>query len=81
MQLTTSGVVDRLRGEGWQITVGYLAYLLRECPLLRPETRAGQLYLWQPADIERLKVALRDRGRGPVPRVGQPLPPQRGGQP
>jgi hypothetical protein len=69
MGYTTSELVDRLGAEGFQITAGYLSYLLRECPVLKPESRVSSLYLWQPADVERLKGALKDRHRGPPPLI------------
>lgn len=82
MSFTTSELVDRLRAEGFQVTAGYLSYLLRECPILKPESRVSSLYLWQPADVERLKAALAERGRGPLPRVGlNPPSCTNGGQP
>lgn|GEM_PF-3969482 len=82
MGYTTSELVERLRSEGYQVTSGYLGYLLRECPILRPETRVGLLFVWQPADVARLKAALTERGRSPAPQVGQVQPPcKNGGRP
>ena len=82
MGYTTSEVVGRLRAEGFQVTSGYLGYLLRECPILRPATRVGCLFVWQPADVERLKAALTERRRIPIPQVGQVQPPcKNGGRP
>ena len=65
MGLATSALVDQLRAAGYRITTGYLQFLCRENPVLKPEEKLGPLYVWQPADVERLKAALVERGRGP----------------
>jgi len=65
MSMTTSQLIERLQAQGYQITPGYLSYLLREQTILKPNERAGLLYLWQPADVDRLKAELQHRGRGP----------------
>jgi len=62
----TTDVLDKLREEGFIVTVGYLNYLLRERIVATPEKRVGGVLLWEEADIDRLKYALQRRGRGPV---------------
>ena len=76
MSTATSELVDQLRKEGYRVTTGYLQFLLREHPVLKPAGKLGPLYVWEPADIERLKAALVERGRGPVQR-GEDAPPLR----
>jgi hypothetical protein len=66
MSLSSSDLVAQLQSEGFQVTAGYLSYLLREHTVLRPDERLSGLFVWSPADVDRLKAALRERDRGPV---------------
>ena len=61
----TSEVLDRLRAEGFEVSVGYLQYLLRERVIPTPAARIGGVFVWSPADEERLRGELIRRGRGP----------------
>jgi len=58
----TRAVVERLKGEGYEITEPYLVSLIRTDALPRPE-KFGHQYAWSDADVERLRGILRRRGR------------------
>lgn len=64
MQGTTQ-VVDRLRSEGFQISLAYTAYLLRERIIAVPDKGIGGCLVWTEADERRLRAELLRRGRGP----------------
>ena len=67
--MRTGEVVAVMRAEGFELTPGYLDFLIRERHVPPPErNRAG--YIWAKADIDRLRGALRRRGRGPAKRAG-----------
>ena len=66
----TSGVVDHLRSQGWDLSPGYVHSLIRERVLPAPELGPGRVYIWTQADIDRLVSVLRRRGRGPVETQG-----------
>jgi hypothetical protein len=80
--LTSSEVVGLLSAQGYRLSSGYLGYLVRENRLLRPETKAGTIFLWLPADIERLRSVLHERDRGPALAVRrEPSAGEIGGRP
>lgn len=64
--LGTSDILDRLRSQGYRVSVGYLQYLLRERIVPTPEERVGGVLVWEEADIDRLKHTLIRRNRGPA---------------
>ncbi len=64
--MRTGAVIATLRQEGFDLTPGYLDYVLRERHLIPPE-RNGVGYVWEKADVDRLRSVLRRRGRGPAP--------------
>jgi hypothetical protein len=61
----TAQVLDQLRAEGFEVSHSYLGWLIRDRLFIPPEKAPGGAWVWQPADIERLRQALRRRGRGP----------------
>ena len=61
----TTEVVDQLRGQGYELSHAYLAYLLRERVLATPEKGPGGAFLWAEAEIAALRRELVRRGRGP----------------
>ncbi len=63
--LGTTAMLDQLRGEGYTVSAGYLQYLLRERTLAPPAARIAGVFIWEPADVDRVRRALRRRGRGP----------------
>jgi hypothetical protein len=63
--LSTRDVVESLRREGFDLSIGYLQFLWRERHLLRPDARFGDAFAWTDADVDRLRSVLRRRGRGP----------------
>ena len=73
----TTDVLDRLRGEGFQVSVGYLQYLLRERVVVPPAERVSSIFVWEEADVQRLKSELLRRGRGPDDGLGR----EQGGTP
>lgn len=68
MQGTTK-VINQLREEGYQISPGYLQYLLRERILSPPKERFLGSYVWGEEDIERLRRVLQHRSRLKVTEV------------
>ena len=64
--LGTSDVLDRLRVEGFDVSAGYLQYLIRERIFEPPAQRIGGAYAWEDADVRRLRSLLVRRGRGPT---------------
>ena len=65
MNRSTAHVVDLLRSEGFSVSPGYVAWVLREGHVAKPETRVGMAYLWTEPDVEQLRAFLRRRDRGP----------------
>ena len=65
----TSEVLDRLRAEGFEVSVGYLQYLLRERIIPAPQQRVGSAFVWEDEDEQRLRRELIKRGRGPCPQL------------
>ena len=61
----TTQMLEQLRGEGYQVSPGYLQYLLREGLLTAPQKVFCGIYVWGPSDVSRLQSLLRRRGRGP----------------
>ena len=62
--MRTGEVVSALQAEGFDLTPGYLGFLIRERHVFQPaRDKAG--YLWEVADLDRLRGALRRRGRKP----------------
>jgi len=61
----TTAVVDRLRGDGFQVNAGYVAWLIRDRWLPAPEKGPGRAMIWTDADVQRLRSILYRRGRGP----------------
>ena len=66
MGRSTAEVVDMLRSEGFSVSPGYVAWALREGHVPSPENRVGMAYLWQEADVARLRSFLMRRNRGPA---------------
>lgn len=64
--LSTEQVICQLEAEGFDVTWGYIQFLMRERHLKPPE-RVGRALIWGQQDIERLKILLRKRGRLPRP--------------
>ena len=62
---STREVIARLRAEGFDLDDSALRYLLRSYRCAPPDRRAGTLFLWSDADVDRLKSALWRTGRGP----------------
>jgi len=58
--LTTSQVIELLRGESWSVTPGYLGFLFREGHVVPPE-KVGHVRLFYDADVERIRGHLRRR--------------------
>ena len=65
MGMSTVGAVNLLRSEGFSVSPGYVAWVLRERHVPPPENRVGMAYVWQEADIQRLRSFLIRRNRGP----------------
>lgn len=63
---TTGQAVAQLRKEGFKVTYSYAAYLLRERIVAPPAAKLGFGYVWEEADIQRLRSVLIRRGRGPA---------------
>jgi hypothetical protein len=68
--LGTTGVVDRLRAEGYDVTQSYAAYLLRERIIPSPHKGPGGVLIGLPGNVLALRDELRRRGRAPDPLVG-----------
>ena len=63
--MRTGEAVLTLRAEGFDLTPGYLDFLIREQHFLPPlQVTAG--YAWELPDLERLRSVLRRRNRGPA---------------
>jgi len=75
---TTSGVVEELRHEGFDVTYSYLQTLYRDNPHLRPQHTFGRALVWTETDLERLQLVLEERGRKKAtnPRDDSPNTPQ-----
>jgi len=69
---STRDACKQLRGEGYDVDPVYVAFLLRQGLLDEPQ-RLGRSFVWQDADLARLRDALHRRGRGPA-RVPSPSP-------
>ena len=65
MGRSTVDVVNVLRGEGYAVSPGYVAWVLREMHIPAPDDRVGMAYDWTDADVQRLRSFLMRRGRGP----------------
>ena len=65
MQQPTADVVYALRDEGFDVSCGYVSYVLRERLVALPQ-KVGAIWLWGEADVDRLRGLLRRRGRGPA---------------
>ena len=61
----TTSVVDGLRSQGYDVTVGYVQWLLRDRIIAAPMKGPGGVLLWRPGDVARLQAELVRRGRGP----------------
>lgn len=66
--LSTHEAVALLNDEGWQVTVGYLSYLMRDDFFPTP-AKVGNGFIWLDNDLEGVRRAL--RGKGIVPVVKQ----------
>ena len=66
----TSALVDRLRDEGFEVYPGYVHSLVRERAIAPPPKGPGCAFIWQPADVDRLRYELARRGRGPAEGLG-----------
>lgn len=62
--MRTGEVVSAMRAEGFDLTPGYLDFLIRERHLHRPGCDAAG-YVWTDPDVQRLKSILCRRNRGP----------------
>ena len=62
--LGTRAVVDGLRGQGFDVGLGYVNFLIRERHIPSPG-RIGSNLAWSDGDIQRLRSVLTRRGRGP----------------
>lgn len=67
----TADVVRQLRREGFELSFGYLQYLVREGLFGPPQERVGVVFVWSEPDIQRLRSVLVRRGRGPCNERGQ----------
>jgi len=61
----TADVIDGLRDDGYDVTAGYVQYLIRERVLPAPERRVGGVFVWSEPEVQRLRVVLCRRGRAP----------------
>ena len=59
----TSEVVMALRAEGFRLSHSYLAYLLRERTIALPPKGPSGAFLWEDADVQRLRSELIRRNR------------------
>jgi hypothetical protein len=64
--MSTVGAVNLLRSEGFLVSPGYVAWALRERHVPPPEHRVGLAYVWEEADVQRLRSFLIRRNRGPA---------------
>ena len=62
----TTAVVDRLRADGYRITISYVRWLMRDHHLEPPGKLLGGLLAWTAEDFTRLRDELDRRGRGPT---------------
>lgn len=62
----TTAVIDRLRSQGYDVSVGYVQWLLRDRIIATPMKGPGGVLLWRPGDVRRLQDELARRGRGPA---------------
>ena len=62
----TSGLVDLLRGEGYEVSNAYVAYPLRERIIPPPQRGPGGVLIWLPGNVLALRDELRRRGRAPL---------------
>jgi len=62
----TTAVIDRLRSQGYEVSTGYVQWLLRDRIIASPIKGPGGVLLWRPADAARLQAELIRRGRGPT---------------
>ncbi len=59
---STNEVIDRLRGEGLDVTRGYCDFLFRERHLEKPPS-VGRTLIWREENISALREWLESRGR------------------
>lgn len=60
---STTEVVDELRTDGFRVTPGYIAWVLRDRHIPEPEQKLGNAFIWTEADVDRLRSFLRRQGR------------------
>jgi len=65
----TTAVIDRLRSQGYEVSTGYVQWLLRDRIIATPMKGPGGVLLWRSGDVARLQSELARRGRAPT----QPL--------
>lgn len=63
--LGTAQLVERLREEGYTVGPNYLAYLLREGVVPKPNKAPGGALVWDPPCVAALRAELLRRNRGP----------------
>jgi len=61
----TTPVVDRLRSEGYRVTLSYVQWLLRDRIIPSPAKGPGNVLVWSLSDSARLRAELSRRDRGP----------------
>jgi len=59
---STNEVIDQLRGEGFDLTMGYLGFVFREHKIEKPPS-VGRTLIWQEENIAALREWLESRGR------------------
>lgn len=62
----TTGLIDELRAEGFDVGPAYLSFLLREGAIPKPPKCPGGALVWEPQHEARLRAELRRRGRAPA---------------
>ena len=63
--LGTSEMLDKLREEGYRVSMGYLQYLLRERFVEPPTQKIGGNFVWTEQHVEDVRTILERKGRGP----------------
>ena len=64
MAWSTVDAVKLLCSEGYSVSPGYVAWVLREGHIAAPNERIGMAYAWTDADVARLRSFLRRRDHG-----------------
>ena len=61
--LGTRNVIQRLRREGYDVSCGYVMYVLRDGLMPPPQKGPANVFLWTDIDVARLRRILAKRGR------------------